>query len=178
MHRFDLRTIPAQPWVNGAGTRQDLATGKHDSQTVWRLSVAAIDRDCPFSTYPGLARLHTIIGGAGTRLVGAGVDLNVRPMVPVAFDGSIPLDCTLTGGPATAFNILYDPTAIDAELHVLAAGAHMPEAREIAAFCVSGSATMDGQSLEAGQGALTETAAAITVDPSAEVLCAILNPAR
>ena len=178
MHRFDLRTIPAQPWANGAGTRQELATGDHGGETVWRLSVAAIERDGPFSTYPGLARLHTLIAGVGTRLMGAGIDIEVRPMVPVAFDATVPLDCTLIEGPATAFNLIYDPAAIHAELLALDAGAHLIEAREIAMFCVSGSAAIDGQSLEAGQGAVAETAAAITVDPSAEALCALLDPAR
>ncbi len=48
---------------------------------------------------------------------------------------------------------------------------------EIAAFCVSGSAAIDGRTLEAGQGAVTEGAATITIDPSAEVLCALMNPA-
>ncbi len=178
MHCFDLRTIPAQPWINGAGTRQELATGTGGGKTLWRIGIAAIERDCPFSTYPGLARLHTIIAGAGTRLTGDGVDLDVRPMDPVAFDAAIPLTCTLTGGPATAFNVLYDPTVIHAELLALDAGAHIFEAREIAVLCVSGSAAIDGQTLEAGQGAVAEGAAAITVDPSAEVLCALLDPAR
>ncbi|HEY9039509.1 MAG TPA: HutD family protein [Roseovarius sp.] len=178
MHRFDLHTIPAQPWLNGAGTRQDLAARQHDGETVWRLSVAAIDRDCPFSTYPGFARLHTLIAGVGTRLTGAGVDIEVRPMVPVAFDGAVALNCTLIAGPATALNLIYDPAAIRADLLALEAGAHMVEAREIAMLCVSGSAAIDGHTLEAGQGAVTEGAAAITVDPSAEVLCALLDPAR
>lgn len=178
MHRFDLRTIPAQPWANGAGTRQDLATGDHGGQNVWRLSVAAIDRDCPFSTYPGLSRLHTLIAGVGTRLTGAGVEIDVRPMSPVAFDAGIPLDCTLIDGPATALNVIYDPAAINAELLALDAGAHMIEAREIAVLCVSGSAALNGETLEASQGAIAQGAAAITVDPSAEVLCALLDPAR
>ncbi len=178
MHRFDLRTIPAQPWVNGAGTRQELATGDHAGDIVWRLSVAAIERDCPFSTYPGLSRLHTLIAGVGTRLTGTGVEIEVRPMVPVAFDAAIPLDCMLIDGAATALNVIYDPVAIYAELLALDAGAHLIEAREIAVLCVSGSAAINGETLEASQGAVVQNAAAITVDPSAEVLCALLDPAR
>ncbi|WP_324752341.1 HutD family protein [Roseovarius sp. Pro17] len=177
MQTFDLRTTPTKPWVNGAGTRQELASGQQDGQTTWWLSAANIERDCAFSTYPGLARLHVVISGSGTRLTGDGIDLEARPMTPIAFDGDTLLNCQLLGGPCTAFNVIYDPAMIHPDLSALEAGAHEVDAREIAVFCVSGSASVDGMGLEVGQGALLRGAATITVDPSAEVLCARLDPA-
>ncbi len=177
MHIFDLRTIPAKPWVNGAGTRQELASSQQHAPPAWWLSVAKIERDCPFSTYPGLARLHVIIAGPGTHLVGEGVDLHAQPMVPVAFDGDTALECRLNGGPCTAFNVIYDPVQIRPDLAVLEAGAHEVTAREIAVFCVSGSASVNGSGLQAGQGVVVQSAAAITVTPIAKVLCARLDPA-
>ncbi|WP_138932919.1 HutD/Ves family protein [Roseovarius arcticus] len=176
MHLFDLRTIPSKPWVNGAGTRQELASSQQHATTAWWLSVAKIERDCAFSTYPGLARLHVVISGPGTHLVGKGVDLHARPMVPVAFDGDTALECRLNGGPCTAFNVIYDPAQIRPDLVVLDAGAHRVTASEIAVFCVSCNASVNGSGLRSGQGAIVQSEATITVNPSAKVLCARLNP--
>lgn len=176
MHRFDMRTIPAKPWVNGAGTRQELASSTEDGPPWW-LSVAQIDRDCPFSTYPGLARLHVIIAGMGTHLTGAGVDLHAAPLVPIAFDGDTPLDCHLIDGACTAFNVIYDPAHICADLEALSAGAHESDARNVALFCVSGTTSVEGVTLQAGQGVVVQGAVVITVDPDAQALCARLNPA-
>jgi hypothetical protein len=175
MQSFDIRDTPSQPWVNGAGTRQELVTSAQDG-TPWRISTAQIDRDCPFSTYPGLARLHVIIAGMGTHLGGAGVDLDVAPFVPVAFDGDTPLVCRLKDGPCTAFNVIYDPTRIRVDLVALTAGAHEISAEEVAVFCVSGTASVDGETLLAGQGAVVKGATVIIVDPDAQALCARLDP--
>lgn len=177
MDIFDLRTIPSKPWVNSAGTRQELASSQQRAPTAWWLSVAKIERNCPFSTYPGLARLHVIISGPGTHLVGEGVDMYARPMVPVAFDGDTALECRLNGGPCTAFNVIYDPAQIRPDLVVLEAGAHAVKAREIAVLCVAGSASVNGLGLRLGQGVVVQSAAAITVNPSAKMLCVPLNPA-
>ena len=173
---FDMRTIPTKPWVNGAGTRQELAASTQDD-TAWWLSVARIDRDCPFSTYPGLARLHVIIAGKGTHLSGAGIDLEVAPLVPVSFDGDTPLDCRLRNGPCTAINVIFDPARIRANLAVLTAGVHEMSAREVAVFCVSGTVMAGGVTIQAGQGMVVQGASAMTVDPDARALCARLDPA-
>lgn len=176
MQTFDLRTIHGTPWVNGAGTRQELASGALGERTAWWLSAATIERDCPFSTYPGLARLHVVTSGSGTRLTGDGVDLHVQPMTPVAFDGDTPLECRLVDGPCTAINVIYDPSLVLPELLVLEAGAHEVGARDIAVLCVAGTGSAAGAGLEAGQGAVLHVAATITVDPSAKVLCALIDP--
>lgn len=175
MHTFDMHTIPVKPWVNGAGTRQELASSAQDG-TPWWLSVAQIDRDCPFSTYPGLARLHVIIAGMGTHLTGAGVDLHAAPLDPVAFDGDTALECRLIDGPCTAFNLIHDPARIHARLDTLYAGVHQAEARDVAVFCVSGTASVQGVTLQPGQGAVAQGAVVITVDPDGQALCARMDP--
>ncbi|MEB8387090.1 HutD family protein [Rhodobacteraceae bacterium KMM 6894] len=175
MQSFDIRDIPSQPWVNGAGTRQELAISTQTG-TPWRLSTAQIDRDCPFSTYPGLARLHVIIAGMGTHLSGAGVDLDAAPLVPVAFDGEIPLECRLKDGPCTALNVIFDPARIRADLTVLTAGAHEMAARDLAVFCVSGTASVQGETLLPGQGAVVAGETVIVVGADAQALCAQLDP--
>lgn len=176
MYLFDLRTIPSQPWVNGAGTRQALASSQQGTQAAWSLSVARIERDCPFSTYPGFARLHVTMSGAGTHLVGNDVDLYARPMIPVAFDGDVALECHLIDGPCTAFNVIYDPLQLRPDLVVLEAGTHEIAGREIAVFCVSGSASLNGSALQSGQGGVVRSAATITVDAGTVVLRARIDP--
>ncbi|MCZ4352135.1 HutD family protein [Roseovarius aestuarii] len=175
MYSFDSRTIAATPWVNGAGTRQELAASALEG-IPWRFSSAQIDRDCPFSTYPGLARQHVIVDGLGTCLTGAGIDLDVIPLSPVAFDGDTALECRLKDGPCTAMNVVYDPAHIRAELSVLYAGAHDVVARELVVFCLFGAASVNGAGITMGQGAVVEGRATVTVNPAACVLCAMMDP--
>jgi environmental stress-induced protein Ves len=41
-----------QPWRNGGGVRRDLLEGPDAADWLWRVSVADIGADGPFSSYP------------------------------------------------------------------------------------------------------------------------------
>jgi environmental stress-induced protein Ves len=88
-------------WANGGGTPR-LVAGGHG----WRLSLADVTGDGPFSTFPDTARVLTVVEGDGLRLTVDGVDHLVRPLMPFAFDGSATTSCRLIDGPVKAFNLM------------------------------------------------------------------------
>lgn len=62
------------PWKNGRGVTEEIAIGP-DGATVssgfdWRLSIASVDEDGPFSLFPGVDRTLVVLQGEGLELEG------------------------------------------------------------------------------------------------------------
>ena len=108
--RFDLRRIAPQPWKNGAGlTREVAAGGAANGLFDWRISVAEVDRDAPFSHLPGIARCIVLLRGAGLHLRAGDGSLDHRldtPHVPFHFSGDVALQARLLGGPCSDLNVM------------------------------------------------------------------------
>ncbi|MDP3959038.1 MAG: HutD family protein [Pseudorhodobacter sp.] len=95
------------PWANGRGTTTELIRVDGVGGLRWRLSMASVVEDGPFSTFPGIERNLTVIAGAGFDLVGTGIKLHARALVPIAFPGDVPLRAVGTGGmPSDDFNVM------------------------------------------------------------------------
>jgi len=68
---IDLRETTVQPWKNGAGLTREIAVGPVDANFAdfdWRISVAEIARDAPFSAFPGIDRCIVLLQGRGMQL--------------------------------------------------------------------------------------------------------------
>ena len=110
--RFDLRRIPPQPWKNGAGVTRKIAVGHQgvgEGDFGWRFSLAEVERDAPFSAFPGIDRCIVLLRGAGMRLRSDGGELDQRldqALVPFHFSGDTPLSATLLNGPSSDFNVM------------------------------------------------------------------------
>jgi environmental stress-induced protein Ves len=120
--RFSASTLQPVPWKNGGGVTRELAQQQRNGQMSWRLSLAEISRDGPFSPFAGFARVHCVVDGAGHVLIGAGDRLEAQPLQPVVFDGEIALDCHLRDGPCSALNLIYNPQHIAVQASVLRSG--------------------------------------------------------
>ncbi|CAB5681775.1 Various environmental stresses-induced protein [Delftia tsuruhatensis] len=110
MHRFDLNQIAASPWKNGGGSTREIACwppGAGMDAFAWRISVATIARDGPFSAFAGIDRQIMLLDGDGVHLKGDGVDHRLEQRwQPFAFSGDTALACTLLGGISTDFNVM------------------------------------------------------------------------
>jgi environmental stress-induced protein Ves len=96
-----------QPWKNGKGMTVELARADSDYGLLWRLSMATVAEDGPFSLFPGVERNLTVISGPGFRLVGDGLALDCRPFQPVAFAGDVAISAEATRGlPSDDFNVM------------------------------------------------------------------------
>jgi uncharacterized protein len=93
-------------WANGMGTTTELARkADADGGLRYRLSVAVVAEDGPFSILPGIHRSLTVISGPGFDLVGD-TTLRAETLVPIAFDGGMTWAAAHVSGPSEDFNVM------------------------------------------------------------------------
>ena len=114
------------PWKNGGGHTHEIAAHPEGAGTAafeWRVSIAEIAQDGPFSRFPGVDRTLVLLAGNGVRLEGAGTPLDLRaPYEPVTFSGEAELDCVLTDGPVRDFNLMVRRDAATGQIIVVREG--------------------------------------------------------
>ncbi len=117
------RVIPANEyrrvrWKNGTGWTREIARMPDREDWDWRLSIAEIEQDGPFSVFPGIERELVLIRGNGLRL--RFEDGEVRELQPpherIRFAGERVVDGELLEGPTHDFNLMWRRDAISAEL--------------------------------------------------------------
>ena len=151
MRRIAIADLEAVAWKNRGGVTREIAGAADGDGLLWRLSLAQIDRDGPFSAFPGLGRILTVVAGDGLVLdLGQG-GRDVAPLEPLEFEGEAPVSARLGGGPVQALNVIYRPQAIAARVEIL----HGDTARRIGADTVAihalrGAMTLDGAALARG----------------------------
>lgn len=102
--RFPAADRPATPWRNGGGVTREVAAAPDGS---WRVSLAEVAADGPFSAFAGLDRILTVVAGPGLELtVGDAAPVTVAPLHPFAFPGDVATAGRLVGGPVTALNVM------------------------------------------------------------------------
>jgi len=111
---MSLRLIPAneyrrERWRNGMGWTREIARSDVQSDDWdWRLSIAEVEHDCPFSAFPGCDRVLMLLSGNGMELKFDDGETStvVPPHGRVAFAGERSLQCRLLDGPTTDFNAI------------------------------------------------------------------------
>lgn len=159
MHRFDIAALPATPWKNGGGSTREIVCRPHGAGVDgfdWRVSIATIAQDGPFSAFPGVDRVIMLLDGAGVHLRAAGGGLDHRldtPHAPFAFPGDAALDCTCLGGTSTDFNVMTRRGALRADVRVLRGATDLPIARRGLLLALQGGWQLLGEpACAAGQG--------------------------
>ena len=124
IHTVSLADVPEMPWRNGGGVTQELLawpqaaaaadTAKPADLAEWqmRISVARIERNGPFSAYPGVERWFAVVGGEGVVLRFA----NRRALLtagsePVRFEGAAAPGCDLLDGATQDLNLMVRSAA-------------------------------------------------------------------
>lgn len=110
---FSLAELAPQPWRNGGGTTRELYAWPMGSTWRWRVSVADITQDGPFSAYDGIDRCFAVIQGAGVRLrlPGAAAQTLHTNSAPLAFAGEASPDCQLIDGATRDLNLMWQRDA-------------------------------------------------------------------
>ena len=131
--------VDPQPWANGGGTTRELLRADDGA---WRLSLADVDRDGPFSSFPGRHRLLTVVAGPVLRLVVDGTEHLVEPRRPFAFAGGAGVVASVPDGPVRVLNVVVDPAAVTPVVTVLelGRGSALPLADDQAALVLQGRA--------------------------------------
>ncbi|HEY5246826.1 MAG TPA: HutD family protein [Dermatophilaceae bacterium] len=100
--------LTAVAWRNGAGLTREVASaggsGPHGFD--WRISIAQVSEPGPFSSYPGVERIITVVQGEGMDLVVDGVEHVLGLHEPFAFDGASRTSCSRLAGPIRDLNVM------------------------------------------------------------------------
>lgn len=115
---FPKHRFTAMPWKNGGGTTHEIARFPAESADWdWRISIAEVAQDGPFSAFPGCDRALLLLSGAGMRLRIAGREADLRrPGDSVCFAGEDAVEACLSDGPTVDFNAIWRRDAVDIAL--------------------------------------------------------------
>lgn len=153
--------VAPQPWANGGGTTRELLVADDGA---WRVSLADVAGEGPFSTFPGRRRLLTVVEGTVLELLVGEVSHVVEPQRPFAFSGDDAVVARLPEGPVRALNVVAD-AGVSPHVTVLelGRGSTLPLADDQAAYVLTGP---DARSLVVGPGEVAGrcTVAVVTLD--------------
>lgn len=111
MHKRTPAEYTRMRWRNGRGETAMIASGQGidaAAKPLWRLSLATVTEDGPFSLFPEYTRILTVVSGAGLRLSGAdGFNETVRFGESIRFPGALDINCSLLDGPVKNLNLMY-----------------------------------------------------------------------
>ena len=121
MRQWCVADLPRVRWRNNGGFTREIVSEPADSTAFhWRVSVAEVEANGPFSRFDGYERVLVLLDGAGMQLrrTDSGVVMEVRPDEPlVRFPGDSPIYAELIDGPTTDFNLMWRSDVMVAEAH-------------------------------------------------------------
>lgn len=153
VHRW-ASAVP-MPWRNGGGVTRELARHPRDGDFAWRLSVAEVASDGPFSEFPGVDRILVLLSGAGMdlELLDEGEVVRLRPPYGEhRFAGEMSIRARLVDGPTTDLNLMWRRDRFDVSHRLLEAPAgYDPVGRVMVLVVLAGEVTLaDGTPLQRG----------------------------
>jgi len=102
--------LRSAPWKNGGGSTTEIAispAGAHLDDFEWRVSLATIAQDGPFSSFPGIDRSLALVDGDGVLLDFGDERFVLSPSEPlIEFEGEDAVHATVTGQHTTDFNVM------------------------------------------------------------------------
>lgn len=164
--------LVATPWKNSGGLTREIASHDAGGALHWRLSIADVDKDGPFSAFPGLSRILTVIEGHGMDLHTPTETLAARPLQPLAFAGDVPVQGALRDGPVRNFNLIYDANHVTPTVTVLNASQQLPDG-PLALHCLTGKARVDDSLLSTGDTMLAH-GGVLSLTKQTQIICITL----
>lgn len=161
------------PWRNGGGSTREVAIEPPDGSVAtgfrWRISIAGVAADGPFSAFPGVDRSLWLLSGGGMEIDVADRRVRLeRPYQRVDFAGEAAVSARLLAGPTTDLNVMVARgwVEVDAGVFELAAGAtrreRLPEAVHVVCT-LAGSVEVDGRRLAPGDALRLDGSGAVEV---------------
>lgn len=148
-----MRLIPhgdlvATPWANNGGITREIAAQHDDDGLLWRISLADVRSEGPFSPFHGLHRVLTVVNGKGMMLECADAPMVAAPLTPVSFAGDLPVTGQLPRGPVRNLNLIFRRDRISASVTARSGpGEIAPLGEPALVFLVSGTARIGARDL-------------------------------
>lgn len=159
-----FRDHVAMPWPNGAGITYEVVRSPESGDFNWRISLADIDIDCPFSVMPGVDRGIVLMEGGHMVLANADESIRVDELVAFNYPGEVAFDCTLPAGPAKDLNIMSRRANFTSKTVVLGPRSHKIDASKDTHILVGlrGETLVDGEKLAYRDAAIIEGVVDVT----------------
>lgn len=174
------------PWKNGGGTTTEIAVapeGASLSDFAWRISMAHVGQDGPFSSFPGIDRTLSVLTGNGIRLAfgdGETVALD-HTTAPFFFAADRAVDGVLVDGAIDDLNVMSRRGAWSHSVERLTGGSHKIAAESGLLVLVArqGDWRVNGEALAAGDSAVLEApiTAKLAAGDGGELFAIRLQPA-
>lgn len=105
-------------WRNQLGWTREIHRSPASGEWDWRLSIAEIELDAPFSSFPGVDRELVLLSGNGLRLRFDEGELQelAPPHGKLCFAGECGVTGELVDGPTHDFNLMWRRGRVQAEL--------------------------------------------------------------
>lgn len=113
--------IASEQWRNGGGFTKTLAANADQ----WRVSLAEVQRDGPYSRFEGISRISLVLRGGGVRLEHADTVVTVQTAEAVEYDGAPAWQATLIDGPVTALNVMFPVSHPRPRVEVVSCATHV-----------------------------------------------------
>ncbi len=149
-----------KPWKNGGGEMADIAVVPADAgydDFKWRIAIAKIDADRPFSDFPGIDRTFMVVSGKGVRLSVEGMETArlTHQSPPYFFPGDKPAHAELIDGPIHALNVMTKRGVADTRIGLVDGPAQFDTGGDVYAVLVwargAAAVTVNGASVALGQ---------------------------
>ncbi|MGO1120470.1 HutD/Ves family protein [Rhodovibrionaceae bacterium A322] len=125
MQLIKFENYQRMAWRNGGGQTAEIASDRVPPLSTddpaafdWRVSLAEVGRDGPYSDFSGYTRILTLVSGGGTLLTDPqGQRLRIDQLYsPQTFSGDLAYDGQLLAGPIRNFNLIYRPDRLQARV--------------------------------------------------------------
>lgn len=186
MHIIPPADFRSMPWKNGKGTTTELWRADDPAGgMLWRVSIAGVTEDGPFSGFPGYQRHILALSGAGMILNGGPHGpIRVTPaFTPKSFSGDWPITARLLGGALTDFNLIVRRDWGHGGLDVWDAENPAPSALPAGTrllWLQAGTARLGAATIAEGQACLLEPGENFTLvtSPGTRIIACCVQPAR
>jgi hypothetical protein len=175
------------PWKNGGGETVEIAVSPEKASLAdfdWRVSMATVATDGPFSSFPGIDRTLSILQGNGMRLMIEGCEpaLMTGETAPLPFPADVATSATLVDGPIVDLNVMTRRGRLTHTVQRVALD-HPHRAESLGGMTLvlchggalrltAGDATAD---LAAGDTAVLTGAASLTIEPAASAVLFLIT---
>jgi len=178
VHRANA--LVATRWKNDGGATREIAAyplGSGFDDFTWRVSIADVETDGPFSRFEGIDRTIVLLDGAGMSLTFNDASEHVlkQAFVPFEFVGEAQVSARLIDGATQDFNLMIRRTVARGKLTVMREPGAFALASDVRmVFVARGSATL-GLEVGLGQTTLGVYDAAVFDDSVEEPIQAVVS---
>lgn len=141
-------------WKNGGGETTEIFVCPSEFGFDWRVSIAAVNRNGPFSVFAGYDRHILVLSDEGMELeITGAIKVTVAPLVPYRFSGDSTVYGRLSGGPVRDFNLIVRRDYGEGSLCVMECEAGwvlQPRGGTRLVYVLGGTGQIDGEPIEPG----------------------------